>query len=351
MDEALFVIGGNHNLWEVKEAQAKLIDYTKKRGKDPQINDVLIILEIFALENEYGDYEASYELAKPIFERLFKLSKWSFYDIRIFASVVDCCSYSFEKIGEYAETALKMLEVFSHEQHHEYVKLVIHMNMTFRLLRFSYFDEDVRSIPANFKKLETMFLFHADAILAMPDNEKILLPKAITLVRKGTFYRGRDQVEEGLKILSELDNDKAYMSIEKEIKEFESSERLTSEAKELNTKIGNNIRKIRHTNKISEYELSRNLGFTVSNLNLIEEGRRSISAYHLMKLSDILNVSLETICSEYDEQHLLDSPPQSHHREGQIKRLADGALLLPDDELDHMVYLVENSPRGGLKKG
>jgi len=111
--EEAFGINDSVDLNKVQNMRNKLCDYLKTQGEDRQIRNILIMLEIFIVEEKYNDYDTCYEKAEPVFKDLSQTDNWDFCDIRIFATLVDCCSLDFNEIDLQAETALKKLEDYS----------------------------------------------------------------------------------------------------------------------------------------------------------------------------------------------------------------------------------------------
>jgi len=315
--DEVFAIGSNASLWDIREAQAKIARYQQWRSKDPQLDDLFRMLEIFAIENEYGDYDASYKIAKPMFERLLKTDNWDFCDICLFAALCDCHLCGFEQLNSQVEIGLQRLERYSHKERYQKVKLALHMNLTFRLNRLSHIDDEVRYDLATFKRFETIFLRHIDAALEISETEGLFMPKAHALVRKGSFYKNEDLIKEGFELLKLIGDDRLYRILEKELKEYEQSERLIAEAREYNANIGKNIKKIRTERRFSEYKLSKALNVLPSYITMVEEGRKNITVYNLQKAADALGVPIIDLtakeeivdvdddydCSDYDDDY------------------------------------------------
>jgi len=156
--DEVFDICDSADLEKIKDARGKILAYQKNHEEDPQISDLLILIEILTTENEDGNYEASYELAEPIFNRLSRTKEWDYCDVRFFASLVDCCSLNFDHIDDQAETALRKLEDYSDNKKYSQTKSTIHMNVLFRLLRTKYLERIDMQNKALVKRLENTFL-------------------------------------------------------------------------------------------------------------------------------------------------------------------------------------------------
>ena len=163
MDEA-FAINDNTNLKKIQNVRIKLRNYLKDHGEDYQIRNVIIMLDIFVIENKYEDYGKCYEIAESVFETLSKIDKWDFYDIRAIVPLIDYCSPDFEQIDYQANIILQKLEDYSHENRYHPIKSAIHMNMLFRLLRIRFLERIDMQNKEVVRRLENTFLKHYNAI-------------------------------------------------------------------------------------------------------------------------------------------------------------------------------------------
>jgi len=66
--EEAFGINDSVDLNKVQNMRNKLCDYLKTQGEDRQIRNILIMLEIFIVEEKYNDYDTCYEKAEPVFK-------------------------------------------------------------------------------------------------------------------------------------------------------------------------------------------------------------------------------------------------------------------------------------------
>jgi len=288
MDE-VFSINDNTDLKKIQEARNKIVDYLKEHGEDPQIKDTLIILKIMAMENEYGDYEAAYELAEPIFKRLSQTDNWDFYDIRIFTWVIDCCSLDFDEIDLQAEKALKKLENHSYEGRYHHIKSAIHMNMLFRLLRTKYLERIDLQNKEVVRRLENTFLKHYTAI----QDHNVLPPRRVAAtVRKGAFFKDKALINKGYKELKELYEKDWIKSLEKELSDFERNERLVKDMISRGANISKNFKKAREARNLTKKEVAVYIFKTVHDITLVEEGRKMLSRGDLRRVAGLLGVTL-----------------------------------------------------------
>ena len=274
--------------------RGKLLDYQKNHKEDLQIRDLLIILDIFTMEIEFGDYEAAYEKAEPIFERLSQVSDWDFCDIRIFAALIDCCSLDFDEIDLQAETALTKLEEYSHEERYPYIKSAIHMNILFRLLRVRFLEIIDIQNKALVKRLESTFLKHYDAIHS---QDGFHTRKAVALVRKGAFFKDESLIDEGYEALEDLKEYKWVESLEQELDNYVDEEKHSTRKRKDNEAIGRNLEKARLASGISKQELADSLRMTAADITLVEAGRKRLSYSNMRIAADALMVTYEYFIS------------------------------------------------------
>ena len=331
--EEVFDLGGNFRPDKSKALKTRLMSYLKDEGYDPQISDALAILEIDIIESEQNDFEASQELAIPILERLSDLDKWNLFDFRIFAAVVDYAD-TYDQVLFLAEEALQRLEEYSHEGLYTSIKLCIHVNITHRLLRTKYFDE---IDPVSLDRLEGIFSGHFNSVMAICETRHFPLHKAMVMIRKGLFYKDYALANEGFLYLKASGEDELYKSMQDEVKEYKLYvDELKSSKKEFDFVVGKNIRKLRHSRKMTIEDLAVVLDRTDNAIGLIERGERGTTSYNVCKLAAFFNVPISVF---YDETAVV--PPVSDYKDAQIQKLVGFAKILPEDVLDSIIQIVK----------
>ena len=71
--------------------------------------------------------------------------------------------------------------------------------------------------------------------------------------------------------------------------------------------LGPRIRKERRSKGISQSDFSKNLGISASYLNLLENGRRTLTVPLLIKIGNELNLSLKDLTVESNKRILADT--------------------------------------------
>ena len=326
-------LGGNYRLEESKAVEAKMLDYIENYGDEPQINDALRILQMYRVESIHNDLETSCQIVKPIFERLTNTEQWDIYDILLSAIVVGHAE-TYIQSYMFAEDILKRLEEYSNEKWYAGTKLIIHMNTVTRLLRAKHFDSD--NVTSS-RELENIFLRHANATLALCKGRKYLVHKAMTMVRKGIFYKDDDLTREGFKLLSDNGELEVYRMLQHEVRQFEFFTELTITRKQYDTIIGSSIRELRLDRKMTTEELAELLDVSPWSVNQFERGERGTSGLTIRKLADIFNVSTDALY--YGPQII---PFESNHHEKQLQMLLAYARKLTEDETDYLLTNIKS---------
>lgn len=330
--EEFFDIGGNHNLEEAKAIKAKLLNYIKRNGDDPQINDILLVLQMFEVESEYNDFGSSCQIVVPIVERLTD-TDWDLYDIMILAAVVGHTE-TYGQACVLAEKVLEKLEAYTHEKRYVNIKLAIHMNIMLRLLRVKYFDfENLGSL----EELENIFSRHVNAVLPICKGRKLLAHKAAVMIRKGLFYKDDNLVNEGFKLLSDNGEIEAYKILQHGARQYGFYVDLTISKRQFDSIIGTNVRELRVARKMTTEDLAELLNVTPGSIGQLERGDRGTSGLTIRKLADIFGVSVDVL---YYGTKII--PLESNYQEIQMKTLAAYARNLSEDEMECLICVAKN---------
>jgi len=341
LDEA-FAIGsnfGNDSLRKIRKIENKLADYLKESGSDPQINDVLCVLKIFADENEHSDFEASQETATPIFDRLLHTDLWDFYDIRIMVTVFDYVG-TYEQVSDCAKEILQRLEEYSYKECYTTIKISVHMNILFRLLRARYFDLEDMDDPAELKKIEDIFLAHFDSIMDICKDGSFPVYKIVATIRKGILFKDSKLMEEGFKALKKLNQHEAYRVFEDEAKEFERYSGYDVSRRRFNVMVGHNIRRERISCGLTIDDVAKILDMSIAALGLMERGDRGQTSYNLARLADAFGVSVGVFYNDVGD--VPGATSVNRRKNAQIHKLEALAEGLSESELEHIVLITEN---------
>jgi len=187
-------LGGNHETEEVEDLYDKLCEYTLKVGDDPQIEGVICILRLWRNEFTFAGadkniyYIGSYSSATPTVKRLIDEPEWDLHDINIAAHIVDYVS-AFNQALELADKVLLKLEDYADSEFTRSIKLVLHTNMTLRLLRAKFTEV---STACERVRLKEMFMFHHEAAfkICSSDKERFTIPTLGLALRLSIFKTG-----------------------------------------------------------------------------------------------------------------------------------------------------------------
>ncbi|MCL1882368.1 MAG: hypothetical protein FWF81_01260, partial [Defluviitaleaceae bacterium] len=165
-----FEMGGDYDFKKLDSLSGELCDFKKDyNSKDPQIDNVLGLIKVIVEEYERNNFFEACILAKPIMDRLLELDDLDYYDINILVVVL---GYEMTLAGsqKLAKRALAALEHYNREKRYLNIKLAIHGNMLFRLVRSRLFKVDKDNNEANQTKI---FKEHYTAIMKIFKDEEV----------------------------------------------------------------------------------------------------------------------------------------------------------------------------------
>jgi len=212
--EEAFGINDSVDLNKVQNMRNKLCEYIKNHGEDSQIRNIIIMLDVFIIEEKYGNYVECYFAAEPVFRELSQTDDWDFCDARVCATLIDYYSADFEKLDFQAEKVLEKLEKFSHEERYPHIKSALHMNMLLRLVQAKYSINIYLKDPVVTEKLNQMFSKHYEEIF---NADGFPVRKAVAKIRKGRFSKDQSLIDEGYKTQEDLGENNYIESLEKEL--------------------------------------------------------------------------------------------------------------------------------------
>lgn len=333
IDEALSM-KGNHDLVRNKEIRVKFVDYLEFNGSDPLVEDGLRLLDAWASEFHGSNLEVSSEICAPIHNRLLNTDSWDLYDLRILAATIGY-NKSFCQTVELAEKALDKLEEYSHEERYIRLRLVIHVNAVYRMLRAKYFDSE-NLVPSD--ELEKMFSNYVDEIMRICSKNHFPIHKAVTVIRMGLFYQNNKLANEGFEMLQETGAEEVYRMMKDDAEEFSFFGGIKMSKRQLNLVIGENIRKKRREFGMTLEDVSKALDMSHANIGLIERAERGATNYNLLRLSHLFGVSVDYFYSGVEAA----LPPEIAHRKAQLKKLDGFVKILNESQLDFMITMAKN---------
>jgi len=115
---------------------------------------------------------------------------------------------------------------------------------------------------------------------------------------------------------------------------------MTKEQKDqLRAKVGANVREMRTMRDLSIEELAKLLGITTGYLGLIERGDRGTAAHLLLKLSEVLDVSISELLN--DPENIITHKISSS-ADIKIKNINSYVAGYSDEELDFIINVIKN---------
>ena len=336
MLDEVFSIGGNHKLEECKKTEINLVNYLKKNGNDPQVEDALSIIRIGIDDYENSNFETNRKLAAPIFERLLSIEAWDFYDIRILAIVVDYVE-TYERSCILTDIALNKLEEHAHENKYLHVKLIFHANVMLRLIRALYFETDGLNTRKTYIKLRDIFYAHFTAIKYICERGNFPVFYEVATIRRGIFYREDMFINEGLEALKKLDKPEIYRMLEDEVAEYRSYSKMNINKVQFDAAVGENIKKMRIERGMTQAKVASTAGLAVADISAMEGGKRTITSINLFKLGYVFNISADEFFKGI-EIPLSDF----EFKEVQIQRMIDIAEKFTEEEMASVMDMMKS---------
>ena len=108
----------------------------------------------------------------------------------------------------------------------------------------------------------------------------------------------------------------------------------------LDTIIGKNIRIARKERNISMEELGNAMGLTVAHVGLVERGLRGATATSLWRLSQFLNVSIDSLFVPHDTKAASESKGEAT-AETARKKIQSLLICLDDNSMAYIVHTIK----------
>lgn len=331
----IFAAGESYKAEEMNEVEAEVLNYLKELGQDYQVSEALRIIKTTAEEFRNNDFEACYEIAAPILTRLSSEEKWDFHDLSILGVAVGY-TRNYEHTQNLMERALVQLEECGDDDWCINVKLALYTNASLRMLRAKYFEMDNLESP---KELEQLFNHYSEASIALSEQLNKPVPKALTTIRKGVFYRDTVLVEKGFEALKKTGAIEVYRTVEEAVAEYDYYNELTISKRQFNMIIGENLKKERLAHDMKQDEVAKILGVTIPAIGLMERGERSVTSRNLGKLSYIFDVPIDSFYNGIGSRNTTIKPRTKQ------QKLAVLAKGLSDYEIDYLLAVIKNLPQ------
>jgi len=253
---------------------------------DPLLSAILQMMKIFELDNHSNNIKKCYEMAVPIFEYLDTLDEYERIDLEILSRVI-CYHADFGKTYELFNKFLDILnERCAIDPSYNGIRISLHYNLTNRILRAKFIDEDVDE-----ELLEEAFTKCYDLVMKVC-KQKNKLPQMYTLeIRFGLFHQNISTVQDGLEKLQKTkDRDRTNAA------RYEISDYLPHIEGDFGVGlrrivIGQRITKCYKELGLKRGELASKLHISYARLSRILYGLESITADILLTAADIFGVS------------------------------------------------------------
>ncbi len=111
-------------------------------------------------------------------------------------------------------------------------------------------------------------------------------------------------------------------------------------------KIGNRLRELRKTQRLSQREVADAIGLPQSNLSRIETGKQRLNLPVLMRMLGIYDVSLQDFFAQEPGQPALDLSLEEQQLVRSYRRLTSEERLDVDNYVDFKLFRSGNRQRG-----
>ncbi|MCL1936635.1 MAG: helix-turn-helix transcriptional regulator [Defluviitaleaceae bacterium] len=334
---AFFNMKGNSRPDLLPRIEEELKEYRQKNGYDRQIEDVLLLCTAFKLELEFNDFEEACKTLLPIIEReANNPNELDLTDIRIITLTLAHVPTYVQSIL-IGKKLLKNLQKYTSYKGYFRLKMAIHANTAYRIIRAKYFDD----VENSYEELKNEFLTHIDTALAICNREDFFdAAKGVNLARKGIFLEDMELINKGLNLTKEKGNEHQYKMLVTDVDKYKSYIKFPTTEAKLKYIIGKNIKYHREARNISLSDLARAIGVSYSFLFRIEKGDKVVSIYHLSKFSEILGVTTDALIYGVDE-----SIPYSYKNTQEINEFNAMAMNLNSVELGFVMATIKELVR------
>jgi len=330
---AFFNMKGNSRPDLLPRIEEELKEYRQKNGYDRQIEDALLLCTAFKLEFEFNDFEEARKTLLPIIEReANNPNELELTDIRIVTLAVGHTKTYVQSIL-LGKKLLKNLQKYTSYKGYFRLKMSIHANIAYRIIRTKYFDD----IENSYEALKNEFLIHMDTAIAICNREDFFdAAKGVNLARKGIFLEDMELIDKGLNITKEKGNKYSYKMLETDVHKYKSYIKFPTTEVKLKSIIGKNIKYHREAKNISLSDLANAIGVSYSFLFRVEKGEKVVSVYYLSKFSEILGVTTDALIYGVDE-----SIPYSYKNTQEINEFNAMAMNLNAVELGFVIATIK----------
>lgn len=301
---------GNLKILEIKALEKDINRYLKFAKKYSRLLvDILAILKVFELENEFSNFEyydkitKTYGIADPVVKRLTYIEKEDLDPVdlvilqRILMFVRD-----FEEAQKLCRKALVALERYMSESpNYKKFKFFYHYNMIHRALRADFFELDKIKGEDPQKVVKTVFKHHLNEAMKICDDKNsgvLEVYEYILNVRSAIMDKDSESAIENLNALKEFkEHKKLYDMARIDLAEYSFHPDFELTEAHHNIAVGVRMRKLRERLGVTLSDVADKIGYSSEgNLSMIERGELGMTNFRLVKVAKIFGVTLEELC-------------------------------------------------------
>jgi len=301
-------LGGNYkNINETEALKKKIDKFLEDVGKyDNQLADLSRMLTIFIEEILYDeDFEKFSEMISPVEKRLTytNIEDWDINDIRLSQAAVTYVG-NFKIVDKLMKKSLLAIEMHLKDKPIYKRLFFLYLNVLSCFLKHSFLNVDPTQDSVEAKLLKKFFKFYSNAIMEIYHNneEELKSYEYVIFIRIALFDRDSESAIEALEKLKKLDDKPLYDVMKKEVVKYSPHFGANITQKQFSMMIGKNIREIRKIRGLSSPELAKKIPLSERHMSAIESGDRNATAITLLKICDILEISVNELFYETEEE-------------------------------------------------
>jgi len=302
--EEFLALGGNYKKLDKSKALKKNINkhLQDMETADSQLLDLSRLLKISIKEIIYDtDFEELSEIASPIIDRLTytNIADWDINDMRL-SQVAICYVESFEKAHKLAKKTLAALSALKEHlkdiSTHKF-ELILYLNVLSCFLKSAFFKVDLTRESSASKELKKLFKSYSSKTMKIYDDNKEELKayEFVILIRIALFDRDSENAVKALEDLKKLNKKSLYDVMKKEVIKYSPHFGSDITQRQLSMLIGENVRINRKKKGISPLVFSEKLGMSDGYTSFVERGERNIPSQTLVKICDVLDISMDEL--------------------------------------------------------
>ena len=304
---------GNHDIKKLNQLIEEIQAYLSVNESDVKLGYILRVLQILKIDRQCDRFKQCCEIAEPILNELKDTNTWDSLTLNIFCSVIN---YSSSYMDAH-NLAQKVFDILPDYKDGSYIKQMLCINMTSRLLLAKYKDISPRNQDlGQVKELREIFSNYLQQAIDFCEKHNETLFKKGLAVRKALFDFNCDAVFAGFEeIVREKGREaKEFLKlVQAESMEylFQLLSSLTSEQRHI--VVGFQIRRRREELRWTTEDLADALNTNPSYINQLERGAAGAGLDRLIEIADILEVGVSYLLGDMSDKPGPDFDPYLHH--------------------------------------